>query len=148
MNTKILLILLIITSILLLGCSKDGKIYLDEKYYGSSEYIDVTEEEVEKNNGNYILFAYNSFCSFGVPCEEIFQDFMNQYNISILEIPFPDFKNTYLYKEVKYAPSIIIVSDKEVIAYLDANKDEDIDRYQDVEKFKEWLSEYIYLEKK
>ena len=73
---------------------------------------------------------------------------MTKYNIDILQIPFDDFKNTYLYETVKYAPSVIIVSNKKVIAYLDANKDEDISKYEDTDSFEEWLENYINLNKR
>ncbi len=140
-------ILLIIIGILLVtGCSdKIEKFHLDKNYYGANEYIPVTKENIETNRGNYLLFVYNNACSFGVPCEQIFEEFMKQENIAILSIPYTDFKDTYLSKEVKYAPSVIIVNDKKVITYLNASKDEDVDRYQNVEAFKKWLEEYIYL---
>ncbi len=140
------LLLIIIGILLVTGCSsKQEKFHLDKNYYGSNEYIPVTKENVEANRGNYLLFVYNNACSFGVPCEQIFEEFMKQENIAILSIPYTDFKETYLSKEVKYAPSVIIVNNKKVITYLDASKDEDVDRYQNVDKFKKWLEEYIYL---
>ena len=68
-------------------------------------------------------------------------------NISILSMPFSEFKKTVFYDTVKYAPSIIIVDKGKVIKYLDANKDEDLEKYQDVDKFEKWLNENIYLKK-
>ena len=62
-------------------------------------------------------------------------------------MPFSEFKKTVFYDTVKYAPSVIIVRNNSIIAYLDANKDEDLEKYQDVDKFEKWLNEYIYLEK-
>ena len=52
-------------------------------------------------------------------------------------------KKTYLYKKVKYAPSVIIVKKQKIIAYLDAEKDEDMDKYQDEKEFEKWLKKYI-----
>ena len=72
---------------------------------------------------------------------------MEKYKIDILSIPFNDFKNTNYYKTVKYAPSIIIVKNGEIVSYLDANSDKDLDKYQNTDKFINWLKEYIYLEK-
>ena len=140
------LLIIIIGILLVTGCSdKIEKFHLDKNYYGANEYIPVTKENIEANRGNYLLFVYNNACSFGVPCEQIFEEFMKQENIAILSIPYTDFKDTYLSKEVKYAPSVIIVNNKKVITYLDASKDEDVDRYQNVDTFKKWLEEYIYL---
>ena len=140
------LLIIIIGILLITGCSdKIEKFHLDKNYYGANEYIPVTKDNIEANRGNYLLFVYNNACSFGVPCEQIFEEFMKQENIAILSITYTDFKDTYLSKEVKYAPSVIIVNNKKVITYLNASKDEDVDRYQNVEAFKKWLEEYIYL---
>lgn len=68
---------------------------------------------------------------------------MDKYKIDFLSIPFEEFKETNLYKEVKYAPSIIIVNKNKVMGYLDANSDSDISKYQDVYEFEEWLSKFI-----
>lgn len=70
---------------------------------------------------------------------------MDQYEVRFLSIPFEDFKNTNFYNKVKYAPSIIIVKKGKVISYLDANSDDDLNKYQDVDVFSEWIKKYIYL---
>lgn len=147
---KSLIILLIFVSLLTFGCSSKKKIdkfYLDDKYYGSSEFIEITSDELESLKGKYILFTYNNFCALSIPCDEIFLKFMEENNIAILSIPFTQFQNTYLYDEVKYGPSVLIVNDKEVVAYLDAEDDDDLDKYQNVEIFQKWISDYIYLNK-
>ena len=135
--------------ILLTGCfnSKEEKIYLDDDYYKSSDYIEISKQDLESKDGNYVIFVYNNFCGLQIPCEEIFDDFMKKSNIAFLSIPFTDFKETYLYEEVEYAPSVIVVKNKKVIAYLDANSDDDLAKYQDVEEFEKWISNYIYLTK-
>jgi hypothetical protein len=39
------------------------------------------------------------------------------------------------------------ISNNKVVAYLDAENNNDVDKYQNVDAFKEWLEKYIYLEK-
>jgi hypothetical protein len=70
---------------------------------------------------------------------------MTKYNISFYSVPFDEMKESYLYKKVKYAPSVIIIKNGKVIAYLDADKNADLAKYQDDEAFKNWISKYIYL---
>lgn len=146
MNKKIVLIFILV--LILCGCNKNSssKFYLDNKYYNKGEYIKVESNDITKK-GKYIIFTYNNYCSLEVPCEDIFKEFMKEYKIDFLSIPFEDFKDTYLYNKVKYGPSIIIVNNGNIIAYLDSNKDEDIEKYQDVDKFTDWISKYVYLEK-
>ena len=139
-------IVLLIAIFLLVGCTNNKKFYLTEKYYNNGDFIDVTSAEIPYNE-SYILYTYNNFCVLPVHCETIFKKVMENNKLDMLSIPFDDFKKTSLYKEVKYAPSIIIIKDGEVVSYLDANSDSDLEKYQDITKFEEWLKEYIYLEK-
>lgn len=134
------------------GCDNDNnssRFYLSDKYYGDGEYIKVKSSSIKKNSSDsYVLFTYYNFCSLAVPCEDVFEKFMKDNNINFLSIPFENFKDTYLYDTVKYGPSVIIVKKGKIVAYLDSNNDEDLEKYQDVSKFKDWISEYIYLHKK
>ena len=151
---KILTIIIVIFSIFLLTSCKeenngdDSKIYLDSKFYNKSEFIKVKADEFNKiEDNNYVVYVYNSFCSLAIPCENIFKETMDKYDLSFYSMGIWEMQNTYLYYTVKYAPSIIIVKDKKVIAYLDAESDEDFIRYQDSNEFESWLDKYIYLKK-
>ena len=73
---------------------------------------------------------------------------MKKHNISIISIPFAEFKKTIFYKKVKYAPTIIIINKGKIIAYLDANSDKDLKKYQDINEFEKWIDNYIYLKLK
>ena len=139
-------VLLIIAIFLFCGCAKKELFYLNDKYYNNGDYVNVTSNDINYNE-SYLLYTYNNFCVLPVHCENIFKEAMDKYKIDVLSMPFDDFKNTNYYKKVKYAPSIIIIKNGEIISYLDANSDKDLDKYQDANKFINWLKEYIYLEK-
>ena len=140
--------LIICLALILTGCLFSvQKFYLDNDYYNEGNFISVKAKNFE-NKGNYILYTYNSYCNFPIPCEDIFKDFMSKYSIDFLSMPFEEFRKTELYKKIRYAPSIIIVKDGKIISYLDADSDNDTDKYQDTKEFEKWISKYIYLEKK
>lgn len=127
---------------------KHNTINLSAKYYNEGKFIPTSANELEeKNSETYILYTYNNFCSLPIPCESIFKTIMEKYKIGILSIPINEFKKTKFYTQVKYAPSIIIIKNEEIITYLDANKDEDLEKYQDVNAFDNWLKLYINLKK-
>jgi len=149
MNKKIIYIFVIVVFILIAVLfinKKDKKIYLDKKYYNEGNYIEVDENEINKNNDNYILFTYNNYCSFSVPCDSIFKEFMEKYKIDFLKIKFDKFKNTKYYESIKYGPSIIIIKNNEIIAYLDPESDEDKNKYENSSEFEKWIYNYIYFE--
>ena len=148
MKIKILILVVLVTFVS--GCfnSDVEKFYLDDKYYNNGEFVELTSDEYELlDSKNYVVFTYNNFCTLKIPCESIFKEFMDKYKIDFISIPFDEFKSTNLYKRVKYAPSVIVVKDGSVVAYLDAESDDDLDKYQDADEFESWLSEYIYFDK-
>lgn len=149
------IVVIVLSVFLLTGCfsnktnQEDGtkRIYLTSSYYNKGEFIKV-DDLTTLESDTYILFTYNNFCNLAVSCDKIFESFMKKYNIDFISIPFDKFKGTYLYETVKYAPSVIIVKDKEVVSYLDANSDEDLDKYQDETAFESYLNKYIYFKDK
>ena len=125
---------------------KIEKFYLEDVYYQEGKFLKKSAEEINSfENSSYILYTYNSFCSFSIPCENIFSSFMKKYKIDFLSIPYDEFQNTSLYKTVKYAPSIILVHNGKIVSYLDAESNQDLEKYQDVLKFEEWVLKYILL---
>ncbi len=137
-------IIIFILCIILTGCYNKEKIHLSDKFYNEGKYIEIKSNQINNyKNDNYVIFTYNSYCNLEVPCEKIFEKVMQKYKIDFLSIKIDEFKKTYLYKKVKYAPSVIIVKKQKIIAYLDAEKDEDMDKYQDENKFEKWLQKYI-----
>ncbi len=144
---KIYYVVLCILLLFITGCKKSNeKISLDKKYYNTGEFINVNSEEVSKlDSENYILYSYNNYCAFSVPCEDIFKEFMNKYKIDFLSIKFEEFKKTKYYKKIKYAPSVIIIGKGKIIAYLDPNSNDDSDKYQDVTKLEEWIKGYVEI---
>ena len=148
---RIYYILLILAIIFLGGCFEkkqyDGKkFFIENKYYGKNEFIKIKNISKIKDE-SYILFTYNSYCNLAKPCEETFREFMKKYDIAFLSIPYEEFKKTSLYNKVKYAPSIIIVKNGTIVSYLDANSDDDLDKYQNLEIFEKWLKKYVITKK-
>lgn len=157
MKKKILIIasisIILILSIVLIITNKkhkEEKFYLEDKYYNIGEYISSNDTYINKlidKKENFIIYVHNNYCAFTKPCENIFKEVMIENNIDIIEITLKDFKKTKYYKKVKYAPSIIIVKEGKIVDYLDTEKDEDLDKYQEPESFEKWLKKYIKLQK-
>ena len=151
MKKKISIVLFLII-FLLVGCTSSkqegSKFYLSNRYYNKGEYIDITKKQLKRlKHKNYILFTYNNYCTMATPCENVFKEFMNKYKIDIVSIPYEEFKDTEFSKTVKYAPSVIIVKNGEIISYLDAESDEDLPKYQNEEEFENWIKKYVYVKK-
>lgn len=137
---------IIIICLFLSACTNSSKFSIEKEYYKDSKYIDVNSEDIKKlkeNKKSFIVFTYNNYCMLEIPCDEIFKKVMNKYNISFLYLPYEEMKNTFIYDEVKLAPSVILIKEGEIVAYLNAESDEDLIKYQDTEEFEKWLTSYI-----
>ena len=142
---KIIILLLITFAVV--GCTNTTykKVKLSSIYYNEGNFIDIKASDL-KDKETYLLFTYNSYCNFEIPCDEVFLSVMKDLKIDVLKMPFEEFKKTSLYEKVKYAPSIIIVNNNEIIDFLDANKDEDLKYYQNSKEFASWLKERLVIE--
>lgn len=142
-------LLILLSFILLMGCTKKeeldaNKVTLDSNFYNKGEFIDIKSEYlINENPNNYILFVYNSYCILKIPCEDIFKEYMKKEKIDFLSMNIDEYKKTNLYETVKYAPTIIVVQNKKIVAYLDAESNEDLNKYQDVNEFEFWIDKYI-----
>ena len=144
----IILVLSIGTYVYLKNYKSANKFYLENKYYGTHEFIEINNDEFSKlKNENYVLYVYNNYCNLPIPCHEIFEKYMKKKDVAFLSMKYEYFKETELHKEVRFAPSIIIVKNGEIVAYLNAEKDADLEKYQDLEEFTKWIEKYIYSEK-
>lgn len=147
---SVLVIVIFLIVLYCLNINNKNRFYLNDKYYNNGSFITSTSNDVEKlieNKESFILFTYNNYCTLPIPCEDIFKEFSKNYKIDVLSIPYGEFKDTSLYKEVKLSPSVIIIKEGKIISYLHADKDEDLEKYQDVNKYKNWLNNYIYFNK-
>lgn len=139
-------ITIIIICLFLSACTNSSKFSIEKEYYKESKFIDVSSEdikELKENKKSFIVFTYNNYCMLEIPCDEIFKKVMNKYNISFLYLPYEEMKNTFIYNEVKLAPSVILIKEGKIVAYLDAESNEDLLKYQDTEEFEKWLTSYI-----
>lgn len=151
---KIFIVFLL--TLLLTGCTSklnqnDDKerIYLSDEYYRKGEFIDLNSKDLlDKKNDTYVLFTYNSYCNLPVSCEEIFKDFAKKYKIDFISISYEEFKKTKFHDTVEYAPSVMIIKSNNIVGYLDANSDDDLNVYQDLNEFESWMDKYIYFNKK
>lgn len=137
---------IIIICLFLSACTNSSKFSIEKEYYKESKFIDVSSEdikELKENKKSFIVFTYNNYCMLEIPCDEIFKKVMNKYNISFLYLPYEEMKNTFIYDEVKLAPSVILIKEGEIVAYLNTESDEDLIKYQDTEEFEKWLTSYI-----
>ena len=141
---SILLILVVGSILFIFNMNKQFKI--ESKYYNNKGLTSIDIQKLNNlldNKESFVLFTYNSYCTFKVSCDGIFNNVAKEKGIEILQIPFDEFRKTKLYDTVKYAPSVIIIKNGRIKSFLDANSDDDYNKYQNEKEFSLWLDKYL-----
>ena len=144
MKKKIIIFILIISSFLLTGCDK--KFFLNENYYKKTEFTEIEKEEYEKlikDKESFGMFIYQPLCTTSYNFNKVVTKFMNMYNVSFYKMSFVNMKETNLKDKIKYYPSFAIFKDGELVDYLDANNEEDTNKYKSVDYFATWFTSYV-----
>ena len=152
----ILLIVIIIsiitgTMVILNNKVEYGKkaFYLESDLYNTNDnYEEISLSKFKKlqsEEKSFVVFTYASFCPFKVPSDKIFNSVFKSNKMKLYAIGYDKLKGDEITKKVSYAPSVMIFKKGKLVAYLNAESDEDYDRYQNKKAFKQWLAKYIYL---
>ena len=84
-------------------------------------------------------------CTTSYNFNNVLTNFSKQHDIELYKITYANIKDSSLAKHIKYFPSVAIYQEGIVATYLDPNKEEDIQYYESVDGFKEWLTQYVLL---
>ena len=127
----------------------DDKIVLDSEYYGDgTEMRELTAaqyEELVKAQKSFVVLVDQGGCDTADRLREYVIRFMEEEGIRLEKIMFSEMKNTSLHDNVKYYPSVALISKGRVVYYLRADNDEDVDKYNNYEAFKSWMKEHLSL---
>lgn len=133
------------------------KFYLDEvetnlthlsHSFASFEIDGEKLNSLIENKSNFALSIYEPSCITSSNFDGVLSEFRGVYNIDFYRVAFSDLKETDLGETIKYYPSFAVLKDGELIDYLQADKDEDSEYYKNVEGFKKWLDQYIFIAEK
>lgn len=152
MNKKLLwlipLLLFISIITLIIKNTPNQQFYLEDKYYGKSDFTEIETEDLQKlidNKESFALFIYQPACVTSANFEEVLKAFSNITNITIYKIAFSDIKDTNLSKYIKYYPSFAIFNKGSMVSYLDANSNDDLKYYKKENDFKKWFTKFVIL---
>lgn len=113
---------------------------------GAEEFINLTPEEYEQlvaNEKSFVIFVDQGGCVTADGLRGRIIEYAKLKGIKINRIMFSDMKDTSLHEKVRYYPSIAVVSDGDVVAYLRSDSDADAPIYNDYNALEEWLNSYL-----
>ena len=143
-------ILLILFSLTILTSCSNKQFYLDDEYYKENKVIDITSEELiklEEEKKSFALFVYTQGCITCFDFQKHLNEFQKENNITVYSINSEEMEKTNISKYVIYSPSVVLLKNGKVKAYLDAQSDDDMKYYKTKEGFTQWFTKYVIIKK-
>lgn len=144
-------LLLVFTIMLLVtGCGKVEKFYLEDESYGEYAITDISLKEfekLEKDKENFAIFVYLPACTSCAEFRGVLEKFLKEEKMNFYSISIKEVKETSIDEVVDYAPALVLYKEGKVVDYLDSTSDEDKPYFKNAKDLKVWLEEYIYLNK-
>lgn len=141
-------LLIIVLSLMLVGCGKVEKFYLEDELYDKGTITEINVDELEKleeDKKNFAVFVYLPGCTSCAAFRTVLDEFVVDYNMEIYTISILDVTDTSIDEVVEYAPSLVLYNEGKVVDYLDSTSDEDKPALTSVSGLEKWLEEYIYF---
>lgn len=120
------------------------KATLSSEYINNSGIKEISKEDYQKlveDKKSLILLSHLPDCQAKIM--QYTKDYAAEYNIVINDINWSTFREIAKDSEVKYAPTVIIVSEGRIVAHLRSDSDADTAKYNDYNEFKNWLNSLV-----
>lgn len=131
------------------GWFYSGKVKIDEEFRDDAGLKDISVEEYEglvDNKKSFVVLVDQDGCDVANKMRDSATKYSEEHNINIYRIMFEEMKNTSLHDRVKYYPSVAIVGEGRVAAYLKADSDDDAKMYNDYDEFEVWMNNNIEVD--
>lgn len=145
------LVVVLIGGVLFVGAASgwfdDTRVKLDAEYYADgAEFMALTAGEYEglvEAKKSFVVFVDQDGCTTADRLREYVTRYMTETGILAYRMMFEEVKESSLHTQVKYYPSVVVVSRGRVMAYLRADSDEDVGEYNNYDEFKDWMNRYL-----
>lgn len=110
--------------------------------YEKGEFREITADEFEQMialKKSFLVVLHMTVCPAEFPITDVARRLANENGMTIYGLTEEEFRKTELAEEVKYLPSAALYRDGELVDYLDAEDDGDMEYYKSVEGLKEWI---------
>ena len=122
---------------------------LSSEFYGHGEFQEINADkfaQLIKEKKSFVIVARMLFCPANMPMATNAESVSTEENITIFSLYQEQFKETELANTVKYLPTAAIYKEGKLVAWLDAESDDNLPYYKSPEGFKKWLEQYITLD--
>ncbi len=120
--------------------------YLDEKYYGESRLEEVDAERLQElinEGGAFGVLVHQPMCAVSTELVAVVEQFQSEQNMSFYKIAFSKLKEGGVAEELKYYPSFLIYREGKLVDFLEADNNEDTEKYKNLGEFSDWFFEKV-----
>lgn len=131
------------------GWFDDAKVVVSEEYRcdgGCDELAELSAdgyEELVKARKSFVVLVDQDGCTTAERLKGYVKEWANGAGVKVQRMMFADMKGTSLHEYVKYYPSVVVVDEGRVRAWLRADSDEDAEMYNDYNAFVRWIRRYL-----
>ena len=130
------------------GWFDDGRVELSPEYLNAEEpgLMELSSEEYGKlvdEKKSFIVFVDQNGCTTADKVREFVKNLASEKKMKVYRMMFSDMKETTLHDDIKYYPSVALVSRGKPVVWLRADSDEDADAYNEETAFREWIGRYL-----
>ena len=123
---------------------------LSEEYYHSDtqEFMELDKlgyENLVAEKKSFVVFIDQEGCKTADNLQGFLQNYMAEHQIAIYKMMFTEMKETALHDNIKYYPSVAIISGGKLVTYLRADSDEDANIYNNSEALETWMNKWVKI---
>lgn len=147
-SSCLIIVIVILIFLVVNNTNTKETFFLENKYYGFNSINEIKKDDLNKlmdDKESFAVFVYQPMCITSSDFEAVLNNFLEENQISVYKIAYSRIKDTDIGKSVKYYPSFIIYNKGEMVDFLEANKDEDVDYYISKDGFEKWFTKYVKL---
>ena len=100
-------------------------------------------QELIQQGKSFAVFIDQDGCTTADRVRQFVTDYSKDTGVKLYRMMFADVKETELKGQVKYYPSLVVVSKGAPVKWLEADSEADADAYNDYDAFKDWISDII-----
>ena len=150
----IALVLVVASTILFViavsGGFSSSQVTIDTDYLCGNEctgdFADLdasTYEQMAKDEKSFVVFVDQGGCTTADRLEGFVSDYAKNKGFQAFRIMFEEMKKTSMHENVKYYPSVVLISKGKVIWWLRADSDEDAPAYNNYDAFEDWIHRHL-----
>lgn len=149
----VLLVIVVGASIVFVGAAAGWfsapRVKLDSEYICnncSSNFLELSGElyaELIEEKKSFVVFVDQSGCTTADRLREYVKQYAKEHGFRVYRMMFSVTMETSLHESVKFYPSVALISEGKVVAWLRADADEDADAYNNYDAFSKWMGERL-----